>query len=554
MQNIIDKKSKNKKTLADNTPKLFHFDTIDLIVPSSVNDKIIGFNISKCDFDSEYPFIVNSKVSPLYELQPHSIKFTSPVTLKFKNVDFENRNICLFKQEHDENFRLLNKWNIYYPTKKVNGEVEFELVSFSFAFLGEIDIKIRVNTQFQFSNEELNNASEEYIHPGLNYQIQCRCSDKSRILNQNYGEFKLNKNPLLENLKVCQACRTIESIKSMILFQAEAKIDFKLELNMHQEAKIKKEVTFEESSENNLIVFGNEKFTEKFEFINFKVYKNLLKYNNTVAVLQKRINLSEQLFPEAPIKINNRFIYKSFEPNVNYVIKQASINNQFPYGTEQLSHVYEFFESHSLELNERINLKFKIEEFPVIFDDPEPPIKIVYKQENDEIDRILNYWTGHLPFESDKPSNSLIEFKGLPLNNKHHLYLSTLSTLDQISSPGLKYLVNCDFKQCDGSKSLMIINQGICGGEIRPFVHIANGSLKCPKCEKIIDNRENIKAFIICEARGIIKFRIYENHDNQTVHRDFKKEFEIKEKKWIHFTNPNRQLAIDIYELKPKIV
>lgn len=541
LENFKNKKIKSEMTLQ------ISIDKIDLLVPSQVFEKKINFKISESANQFECPFVVKNRLSSLYELEPHSIKFDSPVILKFKNIDYENKNICLLKQENDENLRILNKWSIYYPSKKNNREVEFELTSFSFVFLGEIDIKIKVNVLPQILTEELHLLDQyQYIQPGLSFQTQCRCSNESRILNQYYGEFKLIKDSIDKFLKYCEICKTIESFKSIFLFQAEAKIEFKLK-------RENKSVKFDEAIENNLIVFGSQKSTE-FDFINIYVYKNLLKFNNTYVVVKIRNNLREEQFPEATIKTNDRFIYKSFEPNASYVIKQTLSRSEFPFGTEQLSHVFEY-KPRSITLGEKINLNFKIqesenEEFLILLDELQNDInlnqrrmykkRILYKQEICEVDKLLNYWTGHLPIKSNDNS---IKFLGLPYSDKNHqLYLSTLDTYE-IFIPGLKYLINCDFTQCNKNRELMIINRDVFTTEIKPFVDIANGSLKCLDCNNTIDNSECIKAFILYAVEGTIIFRIYENQDNQTVYRDFEKKVEVKKNEWIHFTNPNRQLT-----------
>jgi hypothetical protein len=537
LENLKDKKFKREMTLQ------ISLDKIDLLVPSQVFEKKINFKIRESANQFECPIVVQNRHSSLYELEPHSIKFDSPVILKFKNVDCENKNICLLKQENDENLRILNKWSIFYPSKKKNREVEFELTSFSFVFLGEIDIKIKVNILPKILAEELNLLDQyQYIQPGLSFQTQCKCSNESRILNQYYGQFKLTNDSIDKYLKYCENCKTTESFKSMFLFQAEAKIDFKLE-------KENKSVKFDEAIENSLIVFGSQR-SATFDFINLNVYKNLLKFNNTFVVVERRNNLREEQFPEVPIQLNNRFIYKSFEPNANYVIKQTLRRFEFPFGTEQLSHVFEY-KPRSITLGEQLNLNFEVQEsenveFSILLDESQKEINlnqvILYKQEIQEIDKLLNYWTGYLPCKSN---SNLIKFLGLPSDEGHQLYLSILNTLgtNEISIPGLKYLINCDFKQCEKNKELMIINKGIFTTDIKPFVDIENGSLTCIKCKNIIINRKCIKAFIICAMEGIIKFRIYENQDDQTIYRDLEKKFKVRKNEWIHFTNPNSQLT-----------
>ena len=76
------------------------------------------------------------KFSPVFELIPHSYKFHVPVILIFNDFEFKKKRICLYKQENNEAYKLLGIWDVYLPKIEQKKIIEFELDSFSFAFIG----------------------------------------------------------------------------------------------------------------------------------------------------------------------------------------------------------------------------------------------------------------------------------------------------------------------------------------------------------------------------------------------------------------------------------
>ena len=228
----------------------------------------------------DYPFGIH-KITPVYEIRPHKLTFNESVTVIFSknNFNFDQTVVCLFKQENDENHKILNKWSCYFPTKSDKNYLEFELNSFSFIFLAEMDMAIDVSCT-EISNTDFNNRFLNYqlIKPGLNYRISCedtncRGSTNLIVINRGIGVFRPNEdvdtNDEQTRLLSCPICNrlveNIGSIKNAILFQAEGSIDFRLDTSIHTGARLKK-TTFK-AIEGNVVFFGDAGVTEKYSSI-----------------------------------------------------------------------------------------------------------------------------------------------------------------------------------------------------------------------------------------------------------------------------------------------
>ena len=184
----------------------------------------------------------------------------------------------------------MTTWKVVWPSKHENGVVEFELESFSFMFLGSVEFpSIEGNENTHVQN------GHTYVDPGLNYRIICEdknCvgNQKLMIVKRGYGKVNIEEDFLYncntELLKCC-FCKSLvnesTSIKSMILFQAEVKIDFKLDSDYHLGAK--------STSKNFVaagkiyILFGDEHRRQKFESIVMNIWKSEKTHYNTVAGL-----------------------------------------------------------------------------------------------------------------------------------------------------------------------------------------------------------------------------------------------------------------------------
>jgi hypothetical protein len=213
---------------------------LEVIIKKGAVSKLTNFSIKKLDFSKIDPPQNFDVLSPFFELEPHSVLFNEPVFLQAKLEDAPD-GLCLYKQENDENEKILNKWSIHFPKKIDGNKYQFELKSFCFAFFGKLDIGIDVNCN-EIPNIDFNNKFKvhQYVYPGLNYRIKCEnneCSGKSEliIINRGYGNFQPNNDIDTNdytNLLKCPNCDTIitnlKSIKNIILFQARGEIDFKV--------------------------------------------------------------------------------------------------------------------------------------------------------------------------------------------------------------------------------------------------------------------------------------------------------------------------------------
>ena len=144
----------------------------------------------------------------------------------------------------NETDKILTAWEVIWPSTHKNGIIEFELKSFSFGFIVLFEFPIidgKENTNVQ--------KVHKYIHPGLNYRISCENREcpgfqNLMIIKRGYGEVIPNKDILKNketNLLKCSICNLLinetTSIKAIILFQALAKIDYKLDTDYHPRSK-----------------------------------------------------------------------------------------------------------------------------------------------------------------------------------------------------------------------------------------------------------------------------------------------------------------------------
>ena len=213
---------------------------MEIIINKGAVKKPTEFSIKKID-ETKINIPQNVEIlSPCFELGPHSVTFSESVFLKVKLENAPN-GLCLYKQENEENEKILNKWSIHFPKKIDSTNFKFELKSFCFAFMGKLDIGIDVHCN-DIENVEFNNKfkSYQYIHAGLNYRINCEndeCCGKTElmIVSRGFGNFQPNNdidtNDYMNLLK-CSICNkkitSIKSIKNIILFQSRGKIDFKV--------------------------------------------------------------------------------------------------------------------------------------------------------------------------------------------------------------------------------------------------------------------------------------------------------------------------------------
>ena len=231
-------------------------DTVKMPTKFSIKESKIEMNIPfKCE-----------KQTPFLELEPHSVDFNVPVTLEMIVKDVL-QNVCLFKQDNNENDKVLNKWLVKFPEKsEKNNNLLFKLNSFSFGFIGQMNMGIDANCK-DIPCVEFNQKFKPYqfIYPGLNYRIVCEnlaCVGNKEliIIKRGFGEFQPNndidQNEYLRTIK-CPNCDLLikkpSSIKMMILFQSKGTIKFKI--NKKGE---KLQTSDFDVNGNNMVLFGDE--------------------------------------------------------------------------------------------------------------------------------------------------------------------------------------------------------------------------------------------------------------------------------------------------------
>ena len=247
-----------------------------MIVPPNAVKKEQLF-IIKLASESLKKFEFIDSLSPIYELIPHSIQFNVPIRLKFKNIKNSNENICLYKLNNDEIDKFLNKWTIFFPKKRENNFIEFELTSFSFAFLGSMDVGSDINCErIGFNDFSQRFQPYQFIKPRLNYRVKCgnnTCANELIICNRENGDAdesgKIHPVEDVAQMLCCSRCNTrigsSISIKALILFQVEGCIKYRLDSRIHLNAALQEKrfrVNF-----NNIVIFGDENLTEYYEFL-----------------------------------------------------------------------------------------------------------------------------------------------------------------------------------------------------------------------------------------------------------------------------------------------
>jgi hypothetical protein len=102
------------------------------------------FSIKESKIEMNIPFKCE-KQTPFLELEPHSVDFEVPVILEMKVKDVP-QNVCLYKQDNNQNDKVLNKWLVKFPEKsEKNNNLLFKLNSFSFGFIGQMNMGIDAN-------------------------------------------------------------------------------------------------------------------------------------------------------------------------------------------------------------------------------------------------------------------------------------------------------------------------------------------------------------------------------------------------------------------------
>ena len=479
---------------------------IDLHVPRNAVNESLEFAIKENKRDLKLPFNIE-KLSPLFDLQPHSYVFKEPVTLRFKFQNSDKR-IRLCKQINSENDRILNKWHVYSPKKQEDDYIEFELESFSSFTFGKIQDRFDVScteTKHVDFHDQLQRY--QYIYEGLNYRIKCEDDHKElMIINKGFGTFHLieNNNSLTnESMKMnCPICKKdIKFIEAIILFQATGIIEFLLDRNKYPSAEETKEKF--KNEENSFIIFGDSGNEEKFEKINIKVDKlkhlnsinagGLLKHNNKLKGIK-----TKNMDPNLISKDNCDVDFNIDKVNIDYPLLN----------TEKFS---EFFQITPTKPSYPCKVQFKIinkstcdnipqvcidENLAQTIDEDEIKKFCLFKQDKGEYQELLNKWMIYFPTQIDTDS-VMFKIEQSEGNAFYGKFRLPFGNNNDTIRPGLNYILKCGNDEC-----LMIYAQGF--DTFRPFEYI----LTCRRCNKSIEQLKNIEAILLYNAKGKIEFKL----------------------------------------------
>jgi hypothetical protein len=243
---------------------------------------------------SELPEFV-SPLTRAYEMTPHHRDpasyrsnpyegrcFNDWVDLAFP-VSPAQGPVALFIQKDDPQDRELKKWLMIDPDSVEGGKANFKVKSFSFCFLGGVDIGRELPPSFDYCYDPFPAEYRAFktIRPGLNYRVCCESNlcnphkDDFVIINRGFGDSRPNEDIGEERLS-CPKCRAVvsefDSLKQLILFQAKGTIKYKKGRNPAQEK------TFE-AFDSRLVLFGDSKIEETYSTFIINVEKQLSNLN-----------------------------------------------------------------------------------------------------------------------------------------------------------------------------------------------------------------------------------------------------------------------------------
>ncbi len=135
------------------------------------------------------------------------------------------------------------------------------------------------------------------------------------------------------------------------------------------------------------------------------------------------------------------------------------------------------------------------------------------KQEDNEIDKILNIWSFYWP---SKHEGNIIEFElerfcfvflGLSefrlITGKEN---KDIQNKHKYIDPGLNYRISCENENCTGNQKLVIVKRGY--GEVLPNIDILKNNdtklLKCNFCDSLINQTTSINGMILFQAEAKI--------------------------------------------------
>ena len=503
--------------------------TMELIVPPHAVKENKKFIIKKINLDLKFGLSI-IKFSPIFELQPHSLEFEVPVILRFKIKDknLMGENLCLYKQAFEKNDEILNQWTIFLPNKHENNFVEFKMTNLSFAFLSKLDVGVDVKCdEILYKNFNEKFQPYNFIFPGLNYRIVCenkRCHSKKELLiiRQEGEKTFCPNNDVASNEDtkqlICPICNKpiefIKSIKSIMLFQAEGSIDFRLDTERFAGAKQQKKPFKVHGC--NILIFGDETATSKYESMTINVNKIFNK--NQVGAVSLDTARNIRYYKD----FSKGYVADKIDPSLYEAVNCATnfdVSQNLDcvlLNTEKISNILKIIPDNS---NIIVSLKFL--SMPVQHNVPEVLLSldsisrndresfVLYRQTDDEDDRILNKWTIHFP---KKIENNLVEFNMKPKTTATVFFGKFMGIYPKEKKifPGLSYIITCEDLNCRGFNELMIIYQGFAKFRINEdvFLNDVTNRLKCLFCGKLINEITSIKAVLLFDSKVSIDYKL----------------------------------------------
>lgn len=211
-------------------------------------------------------------LTALYEVEPHNLGFNALIKLEFQFLEKMTPPIALFIQKDNSQDKLLKKWFAIDPYEVENNTAVFLLKSFSFLFVGQMDIQKLYNLPNKLLNQ---NKFDEHniIRPGLNYRAQCEDNNcpmnkLPMIIHRGFGEFSANQeidDGKIECLTCHQPLTEYDNIKQLIMFQTTGDINYRVDARPRPKPK---KVDFSASNDK-IIIYGEIGETEK--YTSFKV-------------------------------------------------------------------------------------------------------------------------------------------------------------------------------------------------------------------------------------------------------------------------------------------
>ena len=263
-------------------------DTAELRVKRASGDAIqdsVVFNLSKT-------------LSNMVEVLPHDKKFNEPISITFpqiRKIDRPGSLYGLFIQKTETQAHDLDEWKILFDYDHDTPHPSFNLKSFSFMFLGDLQSTVPVTLKDDPLLKDT--PQHQWIYPGLSLSARCpdtTCEGHSGIVvNLGFGkDIRLNEK-LDEEEIICPICNSVleyEQIEKIMVFNAQGEMKYKL--NGKGKKIIPRKIQPEPQEKTSLTLYGaTEKGFEKYSSLIF----NIEEVNHRVNNVGNRNEIAEKM-------------------------------------------------------------------------------------------------------------------------------------------------------------------------------------------------------------------------------------------------------------------